>query len=57
MPIGAYFKGSGEKVMKNMQDEYGAEKGKRVFYATANKKGEKPNAKSAGRRLALGRMK
>lgn len=56
MPIGAYFKGGGEKVMENMKKEYGAEKGERVFYATANKKGEKPNAKSAGRRRALSRM-
>ena len=57
MPVSAYFKGKGEQVLASMQKEYGADKGKRVFYATANKKGEKLNAKSAGRRLALGRMK
>lgn len=56
MPISAYFKGRGEKVMEDMVERYGAKKGKRVFYATANKKGEKPNAKSAGRRRALSRM-
>lgn len=29
---------SGEKVMGNMADEYGEEKGKKVFYASINKK-------------------
>jgi hypothetical protein len=38
-PISGYFKGSGRKVMKSMQDRYGEDGGKRVFYATANKKG------------------
>lgn len=37
MPISGYFKGSGDKVMDSMQKEYGADKGKSVFYATANK--------------------
>lgn len=27
----------GEKIMKNMQEEYGPKKGKEVFYASANK--------------------
>lgn len=45
MPISKYFKGHGEEVMSNMTKEYGAEKGKRVFYATANKKGQKPGSK------------
>ena len=40
MPIAAYFKGNGSKVMANMTKEYGPKKGKSVFYATANKKGE-----------------
>ena len=39
MPIGKYFKGNGEEVMASMTKAYGAKKGKRVFYATANKKG------------------
>lgn len=39
MPLSKYFKGSGEKVMRSMQKEYGAKKGKQVFYATANKQG------------------
>jgi hypothetical protein len=37
MPLSKYFKGHGEKVMKNMKKEYGEEKGKKVFYATSNK--------------------
>lgn len=37
MPINKYFKGSGNKVMSSMTKEYGADKGKQVFYATANK--------------------
>lgn len=28
---------SGAKVLRSMQDTYGAQKGERVFYATANK--------------------
>lgn len=37
MPLSKYFKGSGEKVMKNMKKKYGDKKGKEVFYATSNK--------------------
>lgn len=29
---------SGSKVLQSMKSEYGAEKGERVFYATANKR-------------------
>ena len=43
MPISKYFKGHGEEVMSNMTKEYGAKKGKQVFYATANKKKMKSN--------------
>lgn len=50
MPLSKYFKGSGDKVMKNMREEYGEEKGKRVFYATANKQGEVPKGKGVGRK-------
>ncbi len=46
MPISKYFKGSGEKVMSSMAKEYGAKKGKAVFYATANKTGMKPTKMS-----------
>lgn len=38
MPLSKYFKGKGEKVMKNMKEQYGSERGERIFYATANKK-------------------
>lgn len=41
MPLSKYFAGSGEKVMATMKSEYGAKKGERVFYATANKRGKK----------------
>lgn len=42
MPISKYFKGRGTKVMKSMTKRYGSERGKSIFYATANKKGMKP---------------
>lgn len=60
-PIGKYFKGKGPKVMADMQDRYGEDKGKQVFYATANKNpdmkpaGETmPKRKSIGQRIAEG---
>jgi hypothetical protein len=37
MPISKYFSGHGEEVMSNMTKQYGAKKGKQIFYATANK--------------------
>lgn len=39
MPLNKYFKGHGEEVMSKMKKRYGPEKGKSVFYATANKRG------------------
>ena len=39
MPVSAYYKGKGNKVMRSMKQRYGAKAGKRVFYATANKRG------------------
>jgi len=38
MPLSKYFKGKGEKVMSAIKKTYGTEKGKKVFYALANKK-------------------
>jgi hypothetical protein len=38
MPISKYFSGNGDKVMKSMTREYGEKKGKKIFYATANKR-------------------
>jgi hypothetical protein len=37
MPINKYYKGHGSEVMSKMTKQYGADKGKQVFYATANK--------------------
>ena len=45
MPLSAYFGGKGKQVMSDMQDEYGDNKGKQVFYATANKQDQKPKKK------------
>jgi hypothetical protein len=39
MPLSKYYGGSGEKVMASMKKRYGKDKGERVFYATANKRG------------------
>jgi len=50
VPVGEYYKGAGDKVMANMKREYGEEGGKRVFYATANKRGmNRPGKKSRKR--------
>jgi hypothetical protein len=57
MPISKYFKGKGEQVMSDMKDRYGAEDGKRAFYATANKNGMKPGAEGPAkskRKMTLG---
>jgi len=46
---------SGEKVMANMTKEYGAKKGKSVFYASINKKkagSKKWHQKKAGRSMS-----
>lgn len=37
MPLSEHYKGAGTKVMASMKKQYGAEKGKRVFYATEKK--------------------
>lgn len=46
MPISAYFKGSGDKVMANLQKQYGEKQGKSAFYAIANEQGQNPPKKS-----------
>jgi hypothetical protein len=48
-PVSEYYSGSGEKVMRNMKEEYGDKEGKRVFYATANKRKKKRNRRKGGR--------
>jgi hypothetical protein len=45
VPINKYFSGHGTEVMKKMLESYGKKKGKQVFYATANKKDQKPKGK------------
>lgn len=41
MPVKSYFKGDGKEVMSKMKKKYGSKKGKKVFYATANKQKKK----------------
>ena len=50
MPVGEYYKGSGEKVMKSMKSRYGEKAGERVFYATANAKGMNRPGKKHGKK-------
>ncbi len=50
MPINKYYKGHGEEDMHDMQKRYGSEGGKRVFYATANKRKMKPKGKRKSKR-------
>lgn len=38
MPLNKHYGGHGEEVMKSMMKTYGEKKGKKVFYATENKK-------------------
>lgn len=38
MPLSKYFGGHGDTVMREMTKKYGSEKGKKVFYATSNKR-------------------
>ena len=38
MPLSKYFGGHGKEVLKKMSHKYGAKKGKKIFYATSNKK-------------------
>lgn len=55
MPLAKYFKGKGQQVMSDMQDRYGEDKGKSVFYATANSRpGMKPAGESKPKRKTLG---
>lgn len=46
LPISSYYKGHGDEVMRRMIKEYGMKKGKRIFYATANKRKKKKGSKS-----------
>ena len=42
MPVSGYYGGHGDKVMDEMRSKYGDKEGERVFYATANKRKQKP---------------
>jgi hypothetical protein len=50
MPVSEYYKGEGGAVMRSMQKRYGKNAGKRVFYATANKRGMKPGSRKRSRK-------
>ena len=45
VPLSEYFKGDGKKILADFVKRYGEAKGKRMFYATANKKGLAPKKK------------
>lgn len=45
MPLSEYFKGDGRKVMADFVRRYGEKRGKRLFYATASKRGLAPKRK------------
>lgn len=48
MPLREYFKGRGRSVARRFQQRYGAD-WKRVFYATANKRGLAPKRRKTTR--------
>ena len=52
MPVSAYFKGKGEKVMADMKKRYPG-RGEEVFYRTASARGMKPGAKGAKKHKAF----
>lgn len=45
MPIYKYFGGHGQEVMASMVKKHGEKKGKSEFYATANKRNQKPDVR------------
>jgi hypothetical protein len=53
MPISKYYGGHGSEVMKSMKGRYGEDKGKEVFYATANKR--KQNSEDSPVKAAMKR--
>lgn len=58
MPISRYYGGHGEQVMGSMRKRYGS-RAEEVFYATANKRGQKPKeeGKAKGRGWKMGKGK
>jgi len=53
MPISEYFGGHGTEVMKELKAKHGEEAGERIFYATANKEGQKLAEDAAARHSRL----
>lgn len=51
MPLSKHFKGKGEEVMESMKEEYGEKEGKKVFYATDNKRKNKEKKEVKGKKL------
>lgn len=51
MPLSKYFGGHGEEVMADMKKRYGSKRGKREFYATANKQKKKMKAHDQAKAL------
>jgi hypothetical protein len=47
---------SGQRVLSSMKDQYGSEKGERVFYASINK-GKRGSEKWEGKRASLPRSR
>jgi hypothetical protein len=41
----------GKKVMRSMKSQYGAKKGKQVFYATSNKRTQGGKGKIGGKKV------
>lgn len=53
MPVSAYFKGKGDRVLADLIRRYGEKKGRAVFYALAAKRNLKPKKqvrRAGGRR-------
>lgn len=50
MPVSKYFHGKGSAVMKDFVKRYGEERGRKMFYAVANKRGLAPKKKKVRRR-------
>ena len=56
MPIWKYFQGHGKEVMSDIKDHYGEKKGKSIFYATAEKRNQKPEDNRTTKRKSIGQM-
>lgn len=57
MPISKHYGGHGDEVMSSMSKTYGADKAKRVFYATENKLANKGSVPMPERRKEAARKR